>query len=79
LLYFTSLFHQLSVEFAIQTTIFTAALTPVIGYLFFNPESSKMNKPVLKNTLKVQRAKKDLTQKQLVGLVYVKRKTINTV
>ena len=33
----------------------------------------------LKNTLKVQRAKKDLTQEQLADLVSVTRKTINTV
>jgi putative transcriptional regulator len=31
------------------------------------------------NTLKVQRAKKDLTQEQLAQLVGVTRKTINTV
>lgn len=31
------------------------------------------------NTLKVQRAKKDLTQEQLAELVQVTRKTINTV
>jgi putative transcriptional regulator len=37
-------------------------------------EESKLN-----NTLKVQRAKKDLTQEQLAGLVGVTRKTINTV
>lgn len=33
----------------------------------------------LKNTLKVQRAKKDLTQEQLAEIVCVTRKTINTV
>lgn len=33
----------------------------------------------LKNTLKVQRAKKNLTQEQLAELVGVTRKTINTV
>jgi putative transcriptional regulator len=33
----------------------------------------------LLNTLKVQRAKKDLTQAQLAQLVGVTRKTINTV
>ena len=33
----------------------------------------------LKNTLKVQRAKKNLTQQQLSELVNVTRKTINTV
>jgi putative transcriptional regulator len=33
----------------------------------------------LKNTLKVQRAKKDLTQEELAELVGVTRKTINTV
>jgi putative transcriptional regulator len=33
----------------------------------------------LVNTLKVQRAKKDLTQEQLAELVQVTRKTINTV
>ena len=33
----------------------------------------------LKNTLKVQRAIKDLTQEQLADLVSVTRKTINTV
>ena len=31
------------------------------------------------NTLKIQRAKKDLTQEQLAQLVGVTRKTINTV
>jgi len=31
------------------------------------------------NTLKIQRAKKDLTQEQLAHLVGVTRKTINTV
>jgi putative transcriptional regulator len=38
-----------------------------------------MNQTILKNTLKVQRAKKDLTQEQLAELVCVTRKTINTV
>jgi putative transcriptional regulator len=33
----------------------------------------------LKNTIKVQRAKKDLTQEQLAHMVGVTRKTINTV
>jgi len=33
----------------------------------------------LVNTLKVQRARKDLTQEELAGLVQVTRKTINTV
>lgn len=33
----------------------------------------------LYNTLKVQRAKKDLTQEQLAALVGVTRKTINTI
>ena len=33
----------------------------------------------LANTLKVQRAKQDLTQEQLAELVNVTRKTINTV
>jgi len=33
----------------------------------------------LKNTLKVHRARKDLTQEQLAELVGVTRKTINTV
>ena len=33
----------------------------------------------LQNTIKVQRAKKDLTQEQLAVLVNVTRKTINTV
>jgi putative transcriptional regulator len=37
-------------------------------------EAKKLN-----NTLKVQRAKKDLTQDQLSSLVGVTRKTINTV
>lgn len=34
---------------------------------------------VLVNTLKVQRARKDLTQEELAELVQVTRKTINTV
>ena len=38
-----------------------------------------MKEVVLKNTLKVQRARKDLTQQQLADLVGVTRKTINTV
>lgn len=38
-----------------------------------------MNQTVLKNTIKVQRAKKNLTQEQLAELVCVTRKTINTV
>lgn len=33
----------------------------------------------LKNTIKIQRAKKNLTQEQLSDLVNVTRKTINTV
>jgi putative transcriptional regulator len=33
----------------------------------------------LSNTLKVQRAKQDLTQEQLADLVRVTRKTINTI
>ena len=38
-----------------------------------------MSEKTLNNTLKVQRAKKDLTQEQLADLVGVTRKTINTV
>ena len=38
-----------------------------------------MPEKILKNTLKVQRAKKDLTQEQLAQMVGVTRKTINTV
>ena len=38
-----------------------------------------MEKVKLKNTIKVQRAIKDLTQEQLADLVSVTRKTINTV
>ncbi|UCC40498.1 MAG: helix-turn-helix transcriptional regulator [Candidatus Aminicenantes bacterium] len=38
-----------------------------------------MSEKNLKNTLKVQRAKKDLTQEQLAQMVGVTRKTINTV
>lgn len=38
-----------------------------------------MTKNRLNNTLKVARAKHNLTQEQLAGLVSVTRKTINTV
>ena len=38
-----------------------------------------MEEKLLSNTLKVQRAKKDLTQEQLAQKVGVTRKTINTV
>ena len=38
-----------------------------------------MAKKILNNTLKVQRAKKDLTQEQLAELVSVTRKTVNTI
>ena len=38
-----------------------------------------MSEKMLQNTLKVQRAKKDLTQEQLAELVGVTRKTINTI
>ena len=38
-----------------------------------------MTEKMLDNTLKVQRAKQDLTQEQLADLVGVTRKTINTV
>ena len=38
-----------------------------------------MGKNVLKNTIKVQRAKKDLTQEQLAELVGATRTTINFV
>lgn len=38
-----------------------------------------MKKVRLKNTLKVQRAKNNLTQEDLAELVHVTRKTINTV
>ena len=38
-----------------------------------------MRKTGLKNTIKVQRAIKDLTQEQLAELVGVTRKTINTI
>ncbi|MFB0564309.1 MAG: helix-turn-helix transcriptional regulator [Candidatus Aminicenantaceae bacterium] len=41
--------------------------------------SDTMPEKILKNTLKVQRAKKDLTQEQLAQMVGVTRKTINTV
>lgn len=39
----------------------------------------RMEEKLLSNTLKVQRAKKDLTQEQLAQKVGVTRKTINTV
>jgi putative transcriptional regulator len=38
-----------------------------------------VSKGQLGNTIKVQRAKKNLTQEQLADLVHVTRKTINTV
>lgn len=38
-----------------------------------------MGENILKNTIKVQRAKKDLTQEELAGLVGVTRTTINFV
>lgn len=38
-----------------------------------------MPEKILNNTLKVQRAKKDLTQEKLAQMVGVTRKTINTV
>lgn len=38
-----------------------------------------MEERQLNNSLKVQRAKKDLTQEQLAELVGVTRKTINTI
>jgi len=38
-----------------------------------------MAKNILRNTIKVQRAKKDLTQEQLADLVGVTRTTINFV
>ena len=38
-----------------------------------------MAERILNNTLKIQRAKQDLTQEQLGDLVGVTRKTINTV
>lgn len=38
-----------------------------------------MEEKLISNTLKVQRAKKDLTQEQLAHRVGVTRKTINTV
>lgn len=38
-----------------------------------------MKDHILINTLKVQRAKKDLTQEQLAELVGVTRKTINSI
>jgi len=38
-----------------------------------------MNERQLRNTIKVQRAKKDLTQEQLAQRVGVTRKTINTI
>ena len=38
-----------------------------------------MEEKKLKNTLKVQRAKNDLTQEELAQMVGVTRKTINTV
>ncbi len=38
-----------------------------------------MSKNILGNTIKVQRAKKDLTQEQLAGLVGVTRTTINLI
>jgi putative transcriptional regulator len=38
-----------------------------------------MDEKKLRNTLKIERARKDLTQEQLAELVGVTRKTINTV
>jgi putative transcriptional regulator len=40
---------------------------------------SAMPAEVLQNTLRVERARRDLTQEQLADLVGVTRKTINTV
>ncbi len=45
--------------------------------MYWTGEIMEENK--LNNTLKVQRAKNDLTQEQLAALVGVTRKTINTV
>jgi putative transcriptional regulator len=41
--------------------------------------NADMNEFILKNTIKVQRAKKDLTQEGLAELVGVTRKTINSI
>lgn len=41
--------------------------------------SKSMEEKKILNTLKIQRAKKDLTQEQLAQMVGVTRKTINTV
>ncbi len=38
-----------------------------------------MSKDILKNSIKVQRAKKDITQEDLAGMVGVTRTTINYV
>jgi putative transcriptional regulator len=38
-----------------------------------------MDEKKLRNTLKIERARKDLTQEQLAEMVSVTRKTINTV
>lgn len=38
-----------------------------------------MNEDILENTIKVQRARMNLTQEQLAELVGVTRKTINTI
>lgn len=38
-----------------------------------------MGEDILRNTIKVQRAKKDITQERLAGLVGVTRTTINFV
>ena len=51
----------------------------LINLPFITWTGIKMEEKLLTNTLKVQRAKKDLTQEQLAHLVGVTRKTINTV
>lgn len=60
--------------------IILAALVSIPGIVFlFLTVRSNMENAKLKNTLKVQRAKKDLTQEQLADIVSVTRKTVNTI
>lgn len=54
-------------------------MQPYIFILQFTKSEKKIIRPILKNTLKIERAIKNLTQEDLAKLIGVSRQTINSI